>query len=358
MYLFLLNFIQRFTHLQQYLIILSLSLILLVIFHHWWCIFLLPLSTILANFTIKRLSRKNPSPLKLSGHLYNLLIRKRSLKQDDNTKIHLQELLKKECETYIRTIIARYICVWYYPSISTDQGFPNDLASIFTGIVNRINERLQELNTYDLIRLIINLKQKHIEEYLHTLDSYRKHRKPNRISKSLVEEFSQLIGFHDSIKKNDIHAYLKAIVELFLTDLIPEPFYIYAGSRPGREFLTQILVNCIFLPLLNQFSKPRMIYNLLVILLETDEQKKAFETNENSLIPPAEIINNQNEKESETLIEDFDDQTIQRGSRLERIIYSATIISCDTAYNSMSGAAYTVYIILVINEIKKKKGIY
>jgi len=353
----LFNFLQRFSYLQQYLIILSLSLILLLIFHHWWCIFLLPLSTIFANLIIKRLSRNNQSPLKFSGYVYNLLIRKRSIKQDDHIQkpLHPYEIqIAKECHTYIKTIIARYICVWYYPLISTDQDFPNDLIVIFNIILNRLNDRLKLLNTYDTIRLLINLKQKHIEQYLYTLDSYRKQRKQNRISKSLVEEFSQLIGFHSSIIKNDTHAYLKALVELLLTDLIPESFHIYSASRPGRELLTQILVNCIFLPLLNQFSKPRMIYYLLVILLETDEQKKAFETNENSLIKPSEIIDNQDEKEEcIPLTENFRDQTNQDcdqpAPRLEKIIYSATIISCDTAYNSMSGAAYTVYIIQVIN---------
>ena len=52
-----------------------------------------------------------------------------------------------------------------------------------------------------------------------------------------------------------------------------------------------------------------------------------------------------------TLTGDFADQTNPidqpRKARLERIIYSATIISTDTAFSSMSGAAYTVYIIQV-----------
>jgi len=280
------------------------------------------------------------------------------LKQNDHTQKPREISIEKEFDTYIRTIIARYICVWYYPLISTDQEFPNDLTIIFKIILNRLSDRLKSLTIYDIIRLIINLKQKHMEQYLHALDSYRKQRKQNRISKSLVDEFSQTIGFHGSLSKNDIHAYLKALVELILTDLIPESFYIYSNSHPGREFLTQILVNCIFLPLFKQFSQPRMIYYLIVILLETDEQKQNFQINENSLIIESEIINDQTEKESVILTEDFCGQTNhdddRHGSRLERIIYSATIISSDTAYNSMSGAAYTAYIIQVINEKKKK----
>jgi hypothetical protein len=221
-------------------------------------------------------------------------------------------------------------------------------------ILNRLNDRFKSLNSYHLIRSIIHLKQKHMEQYLYTVDSYRKQRKQTRISKTLVEEFGQIIGFHDSIKKNDIHAYLKGIVELLLTDLLPESFHIYSGSRPGREFLTQILVNGIFLPLFNQFSKPRMIYYLFAILLETEEQKQSFQNDENSFIKQSETMKNLNVRESVTLTEDFDDQPPQidsrRISRLEKIIYSATIISCDTAYNSRSGAAYTVYIIQVIDE--------
>jgi hypothetical protein len=326
-------------------------LIFLLIFNRWWCVLLLPFSTILANFAIKRLSRTNQSPFIISGHVYNLFFRKRAFKQDDNIEpsASYETLIQKECDTYIRTIIARYICVWYYPLISTDQEFPEDLMIIFNVILNRLSDRLKSLNSYDISRLIINLKQQHMEQYLHTLDSFEKQRKQNRISKSLAEEFSQIIGFHRSIVNNDIHAYLKAFVELFLTDLIPESFHIYSGSHTGREFLAQIVVNCIFLPLLKQFSNPRMIYYLIVLLFETEEQTNALKTNENSLITQTETIIDQNEKVPAILTKDFGDQQDQRRtSYLERIIYSATISSCDIAYNSMSGASYTVYIIQVI----------
>ncbi|CAF3067346.1 unnamed protein product [Rotaria sp. Silwood2] len=352
---FLLYFIQRFSLFQQYLIILSVSLFLLVIFNHWWYILLLPLSTILANFAIKRLCRNNQSPLKFSGHIYNVLIRKRLYKQDDNTEntIHTcnsyETTIHKEYDTYIRTIIARYICVWYYPLISTDQEFPEDLMIIFHIILNRLNDQFKLLKSHDIIRLIINSKQKHMEEYLRAHDSYRKQRKPNRLSKSLVEEFSQINGFHRAIISNDIHAYIRALVELLLTNLIPESFQIYSGSRTGREFLTQIIVNCIFLPLFNQFSKPRMIYYLIILLWETEEEKKSFETNENSLIKQSKTNINENENGPVTLTEQLTDQQNHddepRSTRLERIIYSATIISCDTASDSMFGAAYTVYLI-------------
>ncbi|CAF3456117.1 unnamed protein product [Rotaria sp. Silwood1] len=352
---FLLNFIQRFSFLQQYLIILSISFILLLIFNHWWYILLLPLSTIFANFSIKRLCHSNQSPYKFSGYIYNLLIRKRSYKQDDNIKETIdiynsyETTIHKEYDTYIRTIIARYICVWYYPLISTDQEFPEDLMIIFHIILNRLNDQLKLLKSYDIIRLIINLKQQHMKEYLRAYDSYRKQRKPNRLSKSLVEEFSQINSLHRSLINNDIHIYLKALVELLLTNLIPEPVQIYSGSRTGREFLTQIIVNCIFLPLFNQFSKPRMIYYLIILLWETEEQKKSFEINENSLKKQLETNTNQNENEPIIITENLTNQQNHddehRSTRLEHIIYSATIISSDTAYDSMFGAAYTVYLI-------------
>ncbi|CAF0769818.1 unnamed protein product [Rotaria sp. Silwood1] len=352
---FLLNFIQRFSFLQQYLIILSISFILLLIFNHWWYILLLPLSTIFANFSIKRLCHSNQSPYKFSGYIYNLLIRKRSYKQDDNINETIdiynsyETTIHKEYDTYIRTIIARYICVWYYPLISTDQEFPEDLMIIFHIILNRLNDQLKLLKSYDIIRLIINLKQQHMKEYLRAYDSYRKQRKPNRLSKSLVEEFSQINSLHRSLINNDIHIYLKALVELLLTNLIPEPVQIYSGSRTGREFLTQIIVNCIFLPLFNQFSKPRMIYYLIILLWETEEQKKSFEINENSLEKQLETNTNQNENEPIIITENLTNQQNHddehRSTRLEHIIYSATIISSDTAYDSMFGAAYTVYLI-------------
>lgn len=348
---FLLHFIQRFSYLQQYLIIISISLILLLIFHYWWCIFLLPFSTILVNVTIKYLFRSNQSPLKFSGQLYKLFLRKRFNDVKEKSLNTYETSFQIEYDIYVRTIIARYICIWYYPLISTNQDFLNELRIIFNGTINRLNDRLTSLDIYDIIRQLIDLKQKHMEQYLYSLDSFRKQCKQNRISKSVDREFSQIIGLHNSIAKDDIHAYLKALVELLITELLPETIHLYSTSRLGREFLTQILVNCVFLPLFKQFSKPRTIYYLLVILLESEEQRKAYETNENSLIIQPEMVDTQNETESITLNGDFSEQSNQieeqRASRLERIIYSATIISINTAYNPMSGAAYTVYIIQV-----------
>ena len=60
--------------------------------------------------------------------------------------------------------------------------------------------------------------------------------------------------------------------------------HIYSASRPCREFLGQLLVNCIFLQIFHRFSQPRMIYYLLVVILESEEQKKAVEMNEEFVI--------------------------------------------------------------------------
>lgn len=370
----LLNFIRRFSYLQQYILILSLSLILFIIFNRWYYIFLLPLSTFLTKYLINRISRSNQSPLKFSGNIYKRLFRKQSIKKvkedepivDDSNEIiiakDVQETpLEKEFRKYFQTIIARYICVWYYPLISTDQSFTKELENIFKIIIKNLIERFKILNIHDLIRLIINLKQKHLEQYLYTVDSFKKQRKHNRISQTIVEEFSQLIGLHSSINKNDIYAYLRAVVELLITSLIPENMYIYSDSRPGREFLTQILVNCIFVPLLNEFSKPQMLYRLFIILLESEEQKQSYELNEKSSSEQLEATDeHQHEQPTSILIKHFNNQNNQkfdrRESLFEKIIYSASIISCDKAYNAMSGAAYTVYIIEVRLIKMKKKG--
>jgi hypothetical protein len=329
----------------------------LLIFHRWWCILLLPFSTFLVNFTIKRLSRSNQSPLKFSGQLYKLLVRKRSNDPKGKPTKTYETSFQIEYDIYVRTIIARYICVWYYPLISTDQDFLNQLRIIFNGVINRLNDRLTSLDIHDIIRQLIDLKQKHMEQYLHSRDSFRRQCRQNRISKSVDREFSQIIGLHNSIAKDDIHAYLKALVELLITELLPETIHIYASSRPSREFLTQILVNCIFLPLFQQISKPRTIYYLLIVLLESDEQKKAYEANEDLIVIQPEMADAQHERESVTSSDDFTGQVnqidAQRTSRLERIIYSAMIISTDKAYGSMSGAVYTVYIIQVRDNLSR-----
>jgi hypothetical protein len=234
--------------------------------------------------------------------------------------------------------------------ISTDQEFPEDLTIIFNMVLNRFNDRLKSLKIYDLCRLIIDLQQNHVQQYLQTLDSYRRQRKPNRTSKSLAEEFAQRIKFHPALTENDLHSYVKAVVELFLTDLLPESFQLYMGSRTGREFLTQILTNAIFLPLFHKISQPRMIYYIIVLLWETDEQKRLCETQENLFTPALETDPDPQDEEPAQLTEDFDDQLVRdehSGSSVERIIYTATILSADRTYNSMSGAAYTAYTIQV-----------
>jgi hypothetical protein len=74
------------------------------------------------------------------------------------------------------------------------------------------------------------------------------------------------------------------------------------------------------------------------------------------------MIDTQNERESITSTDDLIGQSNQNDeqpvSRLERIIYSATIISIDTAYNPMSGAAYTVYIIQVRDDLSRLSYMY
>lgn len=354
---FLINSIQHFSLLQQYFIILLLSFIVLFIYNHFWYILILPLSTIFAHFTIKYISNDHRSPLKFSGNIYHLIVRKRKFQQNENiidNKTNLSNInrtaLHKECDTYIRTIIARYVDVWYYTAVSTDQEFPDDLMIIFHVIVNRFSDHFKSLKSYDLIRMIVNLQQQHVAQYLHAHDSYRKQRRVNRISRSLVEEFGQINGFHRSLVNNDIHAYLKALVELLLTDLIPESFHIYSASRTGREFITQILVNCIFLPLFKKFSKPRTLYYLLVLLWETEGQKKRFEIDETSLTIPLITVTSppEPEKSIKPTIEPVKSNDEPASPNLEHIIYSATIASHEIAYDSTFGGAYTVYLIRVI----------
>ncbi|CAF0949390.1 unnamed protein product [Adineta ricciae] len=343
----LFHFIQQFSLLQQYLIILSLSFIILLVFRYWWCIFLLPLSTICASFAIKHLRQSGRRPFKISGYIYNLLFK--ANQNADHSSQGYEISIQKECDTYIRTIVARYICVWYYPLVSTDQEFPEDLMILFNIILNRLNDRLKSLNSYDLTRLLVNLEQKHLEQYLHALDSYEKQRKHNPSSRSIVEEYSHLIGFHRSMINNDTHAYLKALVELFLTDLVPESFHMYSGSHTGREFLTQLVVHCVFLPLLNEFSNPQMLYYLIVRLFETEESKLNEKTDEHTFSVQTNPTSGQHDEiqpavSKENLDEHVNLNDERRMSRLERIIYSVTIISCDIAYNARTGGAYTVYI--------------
>lgn len=349
-----LNFVQRFSFLQQYLIILSICLIFLVINNYVWCIFLLPLSTIIAYFIIKSLSRGTQKAIVFPGDLYEFYLRKRTIKSVDNEINALQtnkSSLEHEFDIYVRMIVALYISVWYYPHISTDQEFLDDLKGLFPMILNRVNDRLKSLNVYELIRRIIKLKQNHIEQYLQTLDSYKKQCRSNRISKNLVEEFSNRVGFHQCLIKNDIHTYLRAIVELLLTDLLPESFQFYSGSRAGRELLTQMLTNTIFLPLFHKFSQPKTIFFLIVTLWESDEEKKFYENQEHqTTISSNENECNSIEKETEKSNEEFqhlnENQENQR-RKFEQIIYSATIISADRSYDENSGAAYTDYIIQV-----------
>ena len=344
----LLNFIQRFSYLQQYLIITSFFFILLLFFYRWWCLILFPISTLLVHWIIKRLSRSDQSPLKFSGYLYKFLLRKPSIHPTEQSYAAVHQALEDEYKKYTKAIIGRYICIWYCPSISIDRDFLDELDCLFLEIIDRLSTRVQSLDIHQIIRLTINLGQKHVQQYLYAVDSYQRQHRQNRLSDSKVEEFSRIIGFHPALVANDAHAYFKAWVELLLTEFLPEKVQLYSVSRPIRELLTQILVNCVFLRLFEEFSQPRMIYYLLTILLEDDEQKKNAEKNENSFISSTEMSDQPNEQDSvdltdeKSLLKDDNSRT-----PLEKIIYSATIISIDTAYNPMSGAGYTVYIIQV-----------
>lgn len=349
-HLFVLNFIQQFSYLQQYLIIASFFFILLLFFYRWWCLLAFPISTFLVHWLIKRLSRSDQSPLKFFGYLYKYLLRKPSIPLTEQSRAILRETFTDEYKKYTKAIIGRYICIWYCPFISIDRDFLDELECLFLETFHQVSNRVQSLDIHEIIRLLINLAQKHVQQYLHAVDSYKKQHRQNRSSESEVEEFSRLIGFHPSLVKNDSHAYFKAIVELLVTEFLPEKVRVYSGSRPTRELLTQILVNSVFLRLFEEFSQPRMIYYLLTILLEDDEQKNNVEINEDSFISSTEISDQHSEQDSVELTDERSSQNNDlRKTPLEKIIYSATIITTDTAYNSMSGAAYTVYIIQVRN---------
>lgn len=104
----LLRFIQYFSFLQQYLIILSVSIIFLILFHYWWCIFLLPLSTVAAYFAVQRLSREQQSPIAFTGHLYDFFIRKRTAKEI-NEVIQIEKLFPILSDSFLRSSRAMHL---------------------------------------------------------------------------------------------------------------------------------------------------------------------------------------------------------------------------------------------------------
>jgi len=350
----LLNILQRFSYLQQYLIVFLFALIPLILLNYWWCIILLPISTVSIKLFIQRLSNPNRRPWKFSGYLYKFLFRHRVNSQQKQIE-SIENSIDNELDEFVRTILDRYITIWY-DTISPNQQFPHDIQTIFKDFIIRLQICLKGLNYHDLIRSIINRKCLHLEQYLRTIDSYRKQRRRNRLSNSVVEEFSRLIGLHPALARNDMHSYLKALVKLILTQFLPDSLYVYSTSRLGQEFLTQLLVNCIFQPLMREFSKPRTIYTLLILLLETEDERKNFQENENSFDEQTELNTELNGKQSKAQNDSFDDSSTSTDDRQtngsEKIIYSATILSCETAYNSVSGAAYTAYIIHVDKQKK------
>lgn len=345
-HLLLFNFIRQFSYLQQYLILTSFFFIPLYIFQYWWCLIFLPLSTYLAHWCIKKLTHSHQPPIKSSGYLYKFL-RSSPLPTDASIDTLPQDL-EDEYIKYTKSIIGRYICIWYCPFISTDQDFLDQLQYLLLETIHRVRDRLITLDTHELFRLIINLQQKHVQQYLYAVDSYRKQHRLNRLSESPVEEFSRVIGFHPSLARNDFHGYFRAFVELFLTEFLPEHAQIYSSCRPVREILTQILVNCVFLRVFHEFSQPQMIYYLIAIVLENDEQKSNTEIDEDSYMSSTELADQSNEQEiTDSINEEHFRIDEHHRSSVEKIIYSAMIISVDTAYNPMFGAAYTVYIIQV-----------
>lgn len=353
-----LKFAQRFSYHQQYLILSFVLFILLIFVHYWWCFILLPLSTYIVHRLINRISRENQPPLVFTGRLYEIFIQRRNVSttNDPEEDQKYQLAIQRECDTYIRTIIARYVCVWYYPFISTDQEFLEDLTINFNIVLNRLSNQLKSLNIYELIRLIVNLQQNHVDQYLHALDSHRQLPRSQRYTRTVVKEFDEHFHLHSALVRKDIHSYLRALVELFLTDFLPESFQLYGGSRTARELISQLLTNAIFVPLFHRLSQPRMIYYLIVLLWETEEQKNLYENEENrsSIDPDADEqdVRQSIEENDEQMLKTQDEierereEQLQRStSHLEKIIFSATITSTNRAYNSISGAVFTVYII-------------
>ncbi|CAF1601286.1 unnamed protein product, partial [Didymodactylos carnosus] len=277
-------------------------------------------------------------------------------------------LLGKEYDSYIRTIIERYVNVWYYPLISTQQDFPYDLHLLISTMSNSIIERLKQLNAIELTTHLFRLQQHHMNNYLKTLDAYRVQRKTNRHHQqilSIEDQFEHNIGFHSAIRRrDDEYRYLRGIVELLFTQYLPDTFYAYS-SLACKEFIRQILVNSIFLPVIDTLSKPQMLYHLIIILWGTNEDKLDEQQLEvKSKVKPKHEENSNDECPSEDnneLFQSIDEQTTNsttmdikthalenhRPLSCEHIIYSADLVSCERAYDSISGAPYTIYVIHV-----------
>ena len=206
------------------------------------------------------------------------------------------------------------------------------------------------MNLQQFISRVFTLQNSHVSQYLKSVEYFRKNSKNNRIGETIEDEFGQYIGFHPALVKDDLHGYLKAIVELFLTDLLPTPFYIYSASRLGREFLSEVLIQAIVLRLFNRFSDPNMLYYLITILWETEEQKIYYENLKNhsasNLVSIDRSDSNISQEESGDQQHDnnFSAESI---SINEQIIYSATIIRAILTHDKVSGASYTEYIIQV-----------
>ncbi|CAF0724093.1 unnamed protein product [Didymodactylos carnosus] len=418
----------RYSILQQYLILSLLTLLILYLLRLWITIFLLlPITTFVTYYFTNKLTQTDNSDNKKNqkqqhhqrlwstNYLYDFIvhasipfIRRTTFAtaeklttavntRDENEHINLEEslspstilsmkysvnsnndkaiyyLLQKECDTYIRTIIERYVNAWYYPLISTDQEFPQGLQILLNILLNRISDRLKQLNYYQLTTNLFSLQQIHMNQYLETLVSYRKLMKTNRTTtknRTFINEFGEL---HIAMKNQQI--YLKAIVELLFTEYLPETFLAYSSSA-CREFLQQIIVNCILMPVIDTMSKPQRLYDFIVLLWGKDMQKgdnkgeqnqrKSENAEEHLLLKkdaeddeysstnelfqslPLYQDDDANRLISDAVTDDNYTPTIddaRRLSTLEKIIYAVEIIAAEKVYNPISGAAFTVYVI-------------
>lgn len=207
--------------------------------------------------------------------------------------------LEKELKTFVHNISEHYIQGWYCKICQNEdvlQEFNDVLEDILTTAYNNITR----MNILELTERIICIYNQHFDNYLQALEIV----KCNIGCESLVD----CIGMENEIQNaykishpamtNQVTewCYLKSIVASIIDLLWPQEFL---GCQVAYNMLEEILTKNVLYPLIDMFSEPEWLNEMLIILLSDNDfvkkkhfnKRKTFDT-ENKDLSETDLTDN------------------------------------------------------------------
>ncbi|XP_067122831.1 sorting nexin-19-like isoform X1 [Centruroides vittatus] len=199
--------------------------------------------------------------------------------------------VKEELKTFVRHISRHYIQCWYHKTCQNEDVL-QEFNDVLEDILDTANNNVIRMNIIDLSEKVICLYGRHFDNYLRALETVK--------SDLGCESPVDCVGMENEIKNayKMTHpaltdqvtewCYLKSIVASIIDLLWPQEFL---GCQVAYNMLEEILTKNVLYPLVDMFSNPEWLNEMIILLLSDDDfvKRKHFSNRKTHKTDDAEI---------------------------------------------------------------------